>query len=62
MKSLFRKVGRKDIDDLNYIFDVSSAYDTINSNYIDVVHVNQKSKRIMSKIIAKKIIENIIIE
>ena len=52
----------KDIDDLNYIFDVSDAYDTISSNYIDVVHVNQKSKEIMSKIIAKKIIGNIIVE
>lgn len=52
----------KDISDFNYIFDVSNTYDTINPSFIDVVHVNQKSKQIMSKIIAKKIIENIIIE
>ena len=52
----------KDISEFDYIFDVSNTYDTLKSNYTDIVHVNQKSREIMSKIIAKKIIENISIE
>lgn len=48
---------REKIDSLDYIFDVSEAYDSLGIHaYTDIVHVNQAAKHHMAKIIAEKIV------
>lgn len=47
---------------INYLFDVSDAYDDLDSPFIDIVHVEQEPKEVMAKRISELIIKSFVLK